>query len=103
MFFLSYLCRRFTSCGHDGLSECIILMFNLILFDMKMFFLVIVAVLIGGAALCFSNRTNSGAESDLFMENVEALSESEHADCKLYLTRICTSGNKDHYFYRTVK
>lgn len=37
------------------------------------------------------------------MENVEALSESEHADCKLYLTRICTSGNKDHYFYRTVK
>ena len=30
---------------------------------MKMFFLVIVAVLIGGAALCFSNRTNSGAES----------------------------------------
>lgn len=43
-------------------------------------------------------------ESSLELANVEALSdgENENEDCKLYLTRICTSGHVDHRFYRTV-
>ena len=43
-------------------------------------------------------------ESSLELANVEALSdgENENADCKLYLTRIRTSGHVDHHFYRTV-
>lgn len=43
-------------------------------------------------------------ESSLELANVEALSdgENENEDCKLYLTRICTSGHVDHHFYRTV-
>lgn len=43
-------------------------------------------------------------ESSLELANVEALSdgENENEDCKLYLTRICTSEHVDHHFYRTV-
>lgn len=39
-------------------------------------------------------------ESSLELANVEALSdgENENADCKFYLTRICTSGHVDHHF-----
>lgn len=42
--------------------------------------------------------------SDLALKNVEALSSDEDtSDCTLSLLKICTSGNKDHHFYRRVE
>lgn len=51
-----------------------------------------------------SSFNDDSLESSLELANVEALSdgENENEDCKLYLTRICTSGHVDHHFYRTV-
>lgn len=61
---------------------------------------------IAGLMAMESNRLlgDDSMESSLVLANVEALSDSENenADCKLYLTRICTSGHVDHRFYRTV-
>mgnify|MGYP000021934215 CR=1 len=41
--------------------------------------------------------------SDLALANVEALAndnESSEKGCKLHLTSICETSNKDHYLYR---
>ena len=40
--------------------------------------------------------------SDLEMANVEALADDESSEkgCKLHLTSICETSNKDHYLYR---
>lgn len=40
--------------------------------------------------------------SDLALANVEALANNESSEkgCKLHLTSICETSNKDHYLYR---
>lgn len=69
-------------------------------------FLCAFCLAIAGLMAVESNHlfNDDSLESSLELANVEALSdgENENEDCKLYLTRICTSGHVDHHFYRTV-
>ena len=72
----------------------------------KKVFLCAFCVAIAGLMVVERNHlfNDDSLESSLELANVEALSdgENENADCKLSLTRICTSGHVDHRFYRTV-
>lgn len=70
----------------------------------KKVFLCAFCLAIAGLMAVESNHlfNDDSLESSLELANVEALSADENEDCKLYLTRICTSGHVDHRFYRTV-
>lgn len=70
----------------------------------KKVFLCAFCLAIAGLMAVESNHlfNDDSLESSLELANVEALSDGENEDCKLYLTRICTSGHVDHRFYRTV-
>ena len=67
-------------------------------------------IIIGCVAICSGILFNISKESkqnfsDLTLENVEALTQTEsqgdRKDCVLSLKYICTSGHKDHIGYRT--
>lgn len=48
--------------------------------------------------------SNESKCNDLFIENVEAISEGNESgkkDCVFKFKYICTSGNTDHRFYRS--
>lgn len=71
----------------------------------KVFFCAFCLAIAGFMAVESNHLFNDDSlESSLELANVEALSdgENENEDCKLYLTRICTSGHVDYRFYRTV-
>lgn len=56
----------------------------------------------------YVSKSEKTQMATLTLENVEALADGEgdpnaKYECRLYLTRICTAGNKDRYFYRTAK
>ncbi|MDR1116137.1 MAG: NVEALA domain-containing protein [Tannerella sp.] len=48
-------------------------------------------------------NTQSDGLLDISLANVEALAGEGNADCKLSLLYICTSGNSDHYLYRSTQ
>lgn len=70
----------------------------------KLFFCTLLLAVCALGAKTGLSSTYFEDNNGLALENLEALSDGEStSDCKLYLTRICTSGNKDHHFYRRVE
>lgn len=68
---------------------------------MKRVFFVGVCMISICGGLYTQNVLNKKEINEMVMQNVEALSEEESGKgCKLHLTSICETQNKDHYLFR---